>query len=299
MLTPWGEIDVSDAHAHFFSRPFFQALAGQAALDTLAEKLGWEIPGPDATELAGRWVAELDRYGLKRTVLIASVPGDEQSVAEAVRAYPDRVIGYFMVDPTAEDAVERTRRAMGELGLTAPCLFPAMHRYSVQDERVRPILAAAKVVFVHMGVLTVGVRKRLGLPSHFDMRYSNPIDLHRVALEHPGVNFVIPHFGAGYFRETMMLGDLCPNVHVDTSSTNAWIKYEPGLDLKQVFATTLAVYGPGRILFGTDSSWFPRGWNAEILQGQVRILEQWGVREEAARAILGGNLERLTGQAAG
>jgi hypothetical protein len=295
MLTPWGEIEVSDAHAHFFSRPFFQALAGPVDLETVGEKLQWDIPGPDTLELARRWVGELDRYGLKKTVLIASMPGDEQSVTDAVRAYPDRLIGYFMVNPTAADAVERTRRALEELGLTAPCLFPAMHRYSVQDERVRPILAAAKVVFVHMGVLTVGVRKRLGLPSHFDMRYSNPIELHRVALEHPGVDFVIPHFGAGYFREAMMLGDLCPNVHVDTSSTNSWIRYMPGFDLKQVFATTLAVYGPERILFGSDSSWFPRGWNAEILREQVRILEQWGVREEAARAILGGNLERLAG----
>jgi hypothetical protein len=292
-------MEVSDAHVHFFSRHFFQALAGGVALEAIAEKLGWDIPGPDATELAGRWVRELDRYGLKKSVMIASVPGDEQSVADAVRANPQRLIGYFMVNPTAADAAERTRLAIEKLGLTVPCLFPAMHRYSVQDERVRPVLEAAKVVFVHMGVLTVGVRKRLGLPSHFDMRHSNPIDLHRVALEHPGVKFVIPHFGAGYFREAMMLGDLCPNVYVDTSSSNSWVRYTPGLDLKQVFAATLAVYGPERMLFGSDSSWFPRGWNAEIFETQVRDMEQCGVREEAARAILGGNLERLIGSAGG
>ena len=70
---------------------------------------------------------------------------------------------------------------------------------------LEPIYRAASerpgvVVFVHMGVLTVGVRDKLGLRSPFDMRFSNPIDLHRAALEHPAVNFVIPHFGAGYFR---------------------------------------------------------------------------------------------------
>ncbi len=293
MKTHWGEIEVCDAHVHFFSRPFFQALAGKTPLDTVGENLGWDIPGPDATELAGRWVQELDRHGLKRSVMIASVPGDEQSVADAVRAYPDRLIGYFMLNPTADDAVERTRRAVDKLGLKGVCLFPAMHRFSVQDERVGAVLGVSKLVFVHFGVLTVGVRKRLGLASQFDMRFSNPIDLHRVAVEHPEVNFIVPHFGAGYFREVLMLGDLCPNAHIDTSSTNSWVRYTPGLDLKQVFRSALEVFGARRILFGSDSSFFPRGWNAEICRTQETILAELGVGEEAARAIFGGNLERL------
>jgi hypothetical protein len=293
MKNPWGELDICDAHMHFFSRPFFQSLAGGAPVETIGEKLGWDIPGPDATELAGWWVEELDRYGLKRAVVIASVPGDEGSVADAVRAYPQRLIGYFMVNPTAEDAVERVRRGVEKLGLKGVCLFPAMHRFSVQDERLKPIWEAARLVFVHFGVLTVGVRKRLGLPSHFDMRFSNPIDLHRVALENPGVSFVIPHFGAGYWRETLMLGDVCPNVYVDTSSSNSWIRYTPGLDLKQVFERTLDVFGPRRVLFGSDSSWFPRGWNAEIFERQEEILAELGVGAADAAAILGGNLERL------
>jgi uncharacterized protein len=298
VITPWGEIAVSDAHVHFFSRPLFQALAGQTPLETVAAKLGWEIPGPDATELARRWVAEFDRYGLKRAAIIASFPGDEGSVAEAVRAHPERFVGYFMLNPVDEGAVGRARAAVEDRKLRGICLFPAMHRFSVQDDRLRPIyeLAARNrtVVFVHQGVLTVGVRKRLGLPSHFDMSLSNPIDLHRVALEHPAVNFVIPHFGAGYFRETLMVGDLCPNVHVDTSSTNSWIRYATGVrDLKEVFARALEVFGPSRILFGSDSSFFPRGWNQDILKIQAEILSQLGVTEEAAQAILGGNLERL------
>ena len=301
MNTAWGEIEVCDAHVHLLSRPLFRALAGGADLEGLGAKLGLEIPGEDVTELAGRWVEELDRHGLKRSVMIASIPGDEGSAADALRAYPHRLIGYFMLDPTAGDAAERARRAVEKLGLRGICLFPAMHKFSVQDERLRPIFELAGerggiVVFVHMGVLSVGVRKKLGLPSHFDMRFSNPIELHRVALEFSRVNFVLPHFGAGYFREALMLGDLCPNVHVDTSSSNSWIRYVPGLSgLKEVFSRALKVFGPRRILFGSDSSFFPRGWNAEILQNQMPILEQLELSHADAAAILGGNLEGLVG----
>ena len=84
-------------------------------------------------------------------------------------------------------------------------------------------------MFVHCGVLTVGIRRKLGLPSPFDMRFSNPLDLHAIALRYPRMPFMVPHFGAGYLREALMLADLCPNVYLDTSSSNSWMRYE-GLD---------------------------------------------------------------------
>jgi len=148
------------------------------------------------------------------------------------------------------------------------------------------------------GVLTVGVRRKLALPSLFDMRYSNPIDLHAVALEFPKVNFVIPHFGAGYFRETLMICDLCPNVHLDTSSSNSWTRYRSeSLDLKAVFRKALEVAGPQCLLFGSDSSFFPRGWHEQIYETQIQALYDLEVGGEQARMILGGNLERLLGKA--
>jgi hypothetical protein len=152
------------------------------------------------------------------------------------------------------------------------------------------------LVFVHCGVLTVGVRAKLGLPSPFDMRYSNPIDLHAVALAFPKLRFVIPHFGAGYFREALMLCDLCPNVYLDTSSSNSWTRYQPErLDLSQVFRRALDVLGPHRLLFGTDSSFFPRGWHAAIFESQSHALAEIGVSAADARRIFGGNLMELVG----
>src|SRR6202042_1719769 len=114
------------------------------------------------------------------------------------------------------------------------------------------------MVYVHCGALSVGFRKKLGLASQFDMRFSNPIDLHALASNFPRVNFVIPHFGAGYFREALMVADLCPNVYLDTSSSNGWMRYQAeDLDLARVFRKALDVLGPKRLLFGSDSSWFP------------------------------------------
>src|SRR5215472_7690964 len=291
MQTPWGDCAVSDAHIHFFSRPFFETLAAQSGktAEAVAGLLGWELPAPDPAALARRWVSELDAKGVSRAALIASIPADESSVAVAVATCRGRLLAYAMVNPLAE-------RPPALDGLHGLCFFPAMHRYSMHDARVEPLLeqAAARglIVFVHCGVLTVGVRKRLGLPSLFDMRFSNPIDLHAVALQSPVVKFVLPHFGAGYFREALMLADLCPNVYLDTSSSNSWMRYE-GLDLKTVFRRALDVVGPSRLLFGSDSSFFPRGWNGEIFEQQAAALQELGVSVTDARMILGENLERV------
>jgi uncharacterized protein len=283
---------INDAHCHFFSTPFFATLGGDAALATL----GWDAPG-SAEALADRWVAELDRHQVSRAALIASVPNDAASVAAAVSRHPRRLAGFFMVDPTQPDAAAQSADAIRVGGLRAMCLFPAMHRYSIQDERVRAIFEVAAAapgtaVFVHCGVLSVGVRTKLGLPSPFDLRFGNPLDLHAVALGHPRVPIIIPHFGAGLLREALMVADLCPNVLLDTSSSNGWIKYV-GLSLAAVFRQALAVVGPDRLLFGSDSSFFPRGWVRAVYEQQSAALDEIGASAEAREKIFETNFERL------
>lgn len=296
--TSWGELPVSDAHVHLFSHRFYAGLAKQKrARDTaeLAVALGWDIPLSDTT-LVERWLGELDGNGVSRACLIASAHGDEESVSAAVAAHPDRFFGYFMLDPLQPDALERAKAAAANPHLHCMCLFPAMHTVSIADSRLVPILEIASdhglAVFVHCGAISVGVRKRLGLPSQFDMRYSNPLDLHPVALHFPHIRFVVPHFGAGQFREALMLADLCSNVWLDTSSSNRWMLYE-GLDLRTVFRRALDLLGPERLIFGSDSSFFPRGWHSTIFQQQATALYELGLDQQTAEKIFSSNLQQL------
>lgn len=121
---------------------------------------------------------------------------------------------------------------------------------------------------------------------------SRGLSVHPLALACPDLPFILPHFGAGMFREALMLGDLCPNVHLDTSSSNSWIRYS-GLTLEQVFARTLKILGPDRILFGTDSSFFPRGWQCPVWEEQSRILKRLGLGREDRRKIQSVNFDRI------
>jgi uncharacterized protein len=301
--TPWGELPVADAHVHFFSHRFYSSLAAQRKLASVAELaplLKWQLPEENPLDLARAWVAELDRSAVARAALIASVPEDEESVEAAVGAFPERFFGFFMLDPLRPGAQERIKAALERMHLHCVCLFPAMQGYSIADPRLISILEIAAdnraAVFVHCGALSVGVRNKLGLRSSFDMRYSNPMDLHPVALHFPQIRFIVPHFGAGYLREALMLADLAPNVYLDSSSSNRWMIYDPaGLDLRTVFRRALDVVGPGRILFGSDSSFFPRGWHSAIFEQQTRALYELGLDAAGARQVLHDNLINLFG----
>jgi predicted TIM-barrel fold metal-dependent hydrolase len=300
---------INDAHCHFFSTAFFGALARQKAdlahvegdlqvrLNDLYRELQWDDPGtPEA--LGDRWVQEMDASGVQRAALVASVPGDEASVSAAVACHPSRIVGFFMLDPSAADAPARARHALTGQGLKGLCLFPAMHHVPLDDDRTLRVVEAAAscpgaVVFVHCGVLSVGVRRKLGLPSRFNLRLGDPLAVSRLALAFPQVPFIIPHFGAGLLREALMAADACANIHLDTSSSNSWVRYAPGLTLDAVFKTALAVAGASRLLFGSDSSFFPRGWQRGIYEQQTHIVESIGVGSPEAALIFGGNFDRL------
>ena len=301
-------LQVADSHLHFFSHNYFRLLTKQRGLagdaeniqDTIA-KLGWEGPPVSPVAFAEKWLAEMDRHGVAQATLMASLPGDEASVIEAVRAFPERFFGYFFLNPMAQVSLDGARHAL-KSGLQGVCLLPAMHRFSVRESRVEEVVklvaeTPGAVVFVHCGLLEVGVRGKLGLPSPFDMSYSNPIDLHALALRYPQVPFVVPHFGAGYFREALMLAHLCKNVYFDTSSSNSWMRFqESELTLKDVLRKALDVVGPKRLLFGSNSTGFPAGWDRRIFDQQAEALDALGMSQDDKLDFFGGNLRRILGR---
>ena len=292
-----------DAHCHFFSSRFLELLtrdlAGFPTVDraaVVARQLSWDDPG-SAEAHADRWTAELDRHGVARAVLIARIPGDEESVALAVARHPSRFVGFFMFNPTVPEASQRLLQALTEHRMRGIALFPAMHHFRIDDARVDAVFEAASIhgaaIFVHCGVLSVGVRKKLGLPSSFDLRLGDPLAVARSASRFSGVPVIVPHFGAGLFREALMAADQCTNIHLDTSSSNGWMRYHPRLTLDAVFIQALSVVGPDRLLFGTDSSFFPRGWQRPLYDAQIQALDAAGADDEAVARIMGGNFDRL------
>jgi predicted TIM-barrel fold metal-dependent hydrolase len=297
---------LSDAHLHFFSYDFFAALARlknandnvENALAGLAARTKLELPEREVRAHLGKWLAELDRHNVARAFLFASVPEEVHAVGEALLLAPDRLAGFFLIDPKAEGSATRVRELQSAYGYRGLMLFPALHHYHVNDEALLPFfeaVAACKLhVLAHFGILQVKLRDVLGLPRLYNSAFANPLDLQAVANRFPQLRFIIPHFGCGFWRETLMLGMQCENVLVDTSSSNSWIAtQEYPLTLAEVFHRTKAVFGPERMLFGTDSGVFPRGWRKDIFEAQLAAMKAAEFSEREIALVLGVNAERL------
>jgi uncharacterized protein len=92
-----------------------------------------------------------------------------------------------------------------------------------------------------------------------------------------------------------MAADQCANVLLDTSSSNAWVRYVPGLTLETVYRQALDVAGPDRLLFGTDSSFFPRGWQRPVFETARAALDAIGAGPDVQAKVFADNFERLFG----
>ncbi|MEC7232038.1 MAG: amidohydrolase family protein, partial [Planctomycetota bacterium] len=191
-----------------------------------------------------------------------------------------RLVPIAVCNPAAPGAADRLRPLFEEKGLRGVLLFPAAHHFHLDDE--------------HAAVDVVKLKDLLGLPRPYDLRYANPLEVIPAANRHPGATFCIPHFGAGFFRETLIAGAQCPNVVTDTSSTNGWVKTQPDHpSLTAVLARALDVFGTERVLFGTDSNVFPAGWRKERYEGWRAITEELGLSEDERAAIFHRNADAL------
>ncbi|MDQ7826327.1 MAG: amidohydrolase family protein [Candidatus Eremiobacteraeota bacterium] len=241
-----------------------------------------------AKENADRWHAQFEKCGITRGAFI-SMENDYENLRDFLSLGRERFLGYAFLDPLREDGPAYLERSVKEYGLRGLKLIATNQKFHPYDARIYPLWEKAQElqipVLIHMGA-------SIGYSA--DFRFANPLDLQPVLRDFPDLVFMLAHFGVGFFREALLLGYQCDNVYYDTSSSNIWMKYQGfPITLKDVFRYALDAVGPGRIVFGTDSSYFPRGYRFDVLKEQHEALEALGVSEEDRAKIFGGNIARL------
>jgi predicted TIM-barrel fold metal-dependent hydrolase len=295
---------VFDAHTHFFSRTFYEYQARKAPagdVPALLEKMtraGIDIPGENVEAHRDRIISELDDNGIDRAVTFASVTDELEVVGQAARSSNGRLIPYGSVNPTLPETLSRYESLHTHYDYKGLILFPQAHDYAVGGEEAAAAFDLAGrlgvVAFVHCGLLSVPVRAIVGLEPDFPLERGHPVDLIPVARARPDQVFVVPHFGSGFFDEFLQLGRECPNVYADTAGSNSWGMFQaPPLYLEDLFKETVAVFGIERVLYGSDTAGFPRGYRKDVRDAQIRAMHDAGIGPGDQELILGGNLAKL------
>lgn len=292
-----GNLEIIDSHAHFMTRTFFEErFLKRGILEKMERRWkilnrpAWEIPEEEEThqDLANKWLAEMNKYNIAKMVFF-SMDGNLAEFGNAMKS-SERLIGYLYVNPHKEDIKKEIKDAVEKIGVRGLKMNPVLYHFNAYDQELMyPIYELAQTyklpLVFHFGL-------SIGLDA--DTRYMNPSDITCCARDFPEVNFILAHFGTGFFREALFTLYHAMNIFLDTSSSNAWVKYLPyEIDLKGVFKKALEVGGPERLIFGTDSSFFPRGFRNDILQEQLRILTNLKVPLDDMQQIFSGNIRRL------
>ena len=292
-------IQVIDAHAHYFTANTMKnwlkrgrtvtSFTSRTASRT--DMTSIELPDEN-WDTAQKWVDELDKYGIESMGVMVGVEAYDE-FKETMNRFPGRFIGYANINPKEEDAAAKVRQAAKD-GFKGIKLYPSSWTgLKVYDEPCYPVYDACKendlLVFLHFGI-TIG--------GQADLRNGNPIDIQVPSKDYPDLNFIIAHFGAGWFREVLMMQYQTDNVYADSSGSNSWMKYLPyDIDLKQIFRKMITTGGSHKVLFGTDSTFFPRGWRINVLEAQVQACNELKVdgviTEEDIQKIFYGNIKTM------
>jgi len=293
-------IPVVDSHAHFFTYDMLKEwLSDPERVERMQQRVKYQtdmspLELPDESwDIGAMWIDELDKYGIEAIGMMIS-PNTWDEFLETRKRFPGRFMAYANIDPSEENAVELIRKA-GRDDFEGIKLYPSTWDFHTYDEICYPVYEeAAKhdlLVILHFGI-TIG--------STANLRYGNPLDIQKPAQDFPELDFMIAHFGAGFFRECLMLLYQVPNVVMDSSGSNSWMKYQPyNLDLEKIFERALVAGASCRTVFGTDSSFFPRGFRIDILEKQYQAVdslrEKLNLTQEDIDLIFHDNILRLTG----
>ena len=246
-------LDVLDAHAHL--GPYFK----------------FHIPNPDAAHM----VQMMDRCGVSRTCLSShmAVSADWKTgnrvTKEAVDAFPERLIGFVVVDPNAPgEILEELETAFDRWGFRGIKLVPDTHLHPIGGAGYRPVwdFAAERncPVIVH---------------TYHGSKFDDPTAFGPLAERHPEVNIMLVHSGAltAAFENAIALARRYPNLYLDISGsfiTGPWI------------ARMVRETGADRVIFSSDIPFIDLRYT---LGKVVFALQDPG---ELA-LVLGGNFRRL------
>jgi hypothetical protein len=216
----------------------------------------------------------MDRVGIEKICISSflSIGPDckvgNDMVAEAVKKYPHRFVGYGVVNPNRPQEIDaELRRCFENLGMRAIKLHPATHQVPIDGSAFKKVFEFA-------------ANKRLPILSH---EWGPPEFLDRLSSEHPEISFIIAHMGFWNGRSDFAYADVVArhdNVYVDLAYSNVF--YE-------ALERLVAIIGAVKIVFGSDFPLHDPGYHL----GRVIFAR---LSTEEKQMILGSNMLRIIGE---
>lgn len=294
---------IVDFHAHIFMRKLLSKKAEKRWGDQL-DKVGFE---PTADKL----IKDMDEAGIDKCVVQmpdwSSVLGVVTSngsyfrqyqwndwVAESVKKYPNRLIGFAGIDPTrGVEAIEEIERCVESLGLKGLKLYPT--GWYPHDQRIAyPVYRKAEELGIPVQFHTGGI------PPGGRVRFARPMYLSDVAEDFPNLTIIMSHLAPWPQEAISAVSNHHPNMYLDITAYPGRI----GISPTDFYTTIVQLYTriPDQIVLGSDWPYLTRILTQKELVTLFKemkipkpLLESGlpDITEENTRKILGDNARKL------
>lgn len=216
------------------------------------------------------------------------VPGRPSTarVVEAVRPFDDlRVVAGLSYETFGERTVEELRGFLERKEIVGLKLYPGYQYFYPPDEKWAPAYRLAEEfkvpVMIHSGD-TYSPRGKV--------KYAHPLHVDEVAVDFPGVNFVICHLGNPWFRDTMEVVYKNDNVYTDISGLVLGDFHDRFEKYMRAQMQEMLLWGvnPKYVMYGTD-------WPISSMESYLTFIEEIKMPLKDRKRILYENAAALYG----
>ncbi|HEX9657505.1 MAG TPA: amidohydrolase family protein [Bacteroidota bacterium] len=192
------------------------------------------------------------------------------------------VAGISMANFTPE-LLEEIRQYINEGVVKGLKLYPGYESFFPYDPKLAPVYQLAEEcdvpVMIHSGDTYTPKGK---------VKFSHPLHIDEVAVDHPNVNFVICHVGNPWIRDCMEVVYKNKNVYTDISGLvlgNFSDRFESYMR-KQLQEMLLYGVQPDKVLFGTD-------WPISSMESYLDFMQELKIPEKDSKKIMYENSAKL------
>lgn len=203
-----------------------------------------------------------------------------QATRDLKNVYIVAGISYLNFEP---DQLHEIREYLQDGSVRGMKLYPGYEPFYPHDAKLEPVYALAEEfkvpVMIHSGDTYTPTGK---------VKYSHPLQVDEVAVDHPNVNFIICHIGNPWIRDCMEVVYKNSNVYTDISGLvlgNFSDRFESYMR-KQLEEMLLFGVEPDNVLYGSD-------WPISSMDSYLLFMEELKVPGKEKRKILYENAARL------
>jgi predicted TIM-barrel fold metal-dependent hydrolase len=194
-----------------------------------------------------------------------------------------RVVAGLAFATLSPPGLEELRQDLQQGSIRGLKLYPGYEPFFPNDPALEPVYALAQEfqvpVMLHSGDTFTPKGK---------LKYAHPLNIDEVAVDHPGVDFIICHLGNPWIRDCMEVVYKNKNVYTDISGLVLGDFTDRFESFMRKQLQEMLEYGvePDKVLFGTD-------WPLASMESYLEFIQELSIPERERRKIMWENAARL------